>query len=428
MFYNLTKNENNETTLTLVFSDGETKSLSESHPAFAEVKQKVIVENSDNEAEIRDVIDVVPRVGQRLTALSERVRVSDTTLYFDGDALDDAISQHIIRLYQDEDERGWRALVNFLEKVSTNPSQDSRESLYTWLRRQDFTITPDGDFIAYKGVLGGEDGAYVSVHSGYAIVDGKPTRGRIPNNIGSVITMPRSQVDDDTGVGCSTGLHAGTRAYAQGFVGNGVILHVKINPRDVVSVPRDCNYQKLRTSRYEVLEVSHYEIETPYYDPDNSDEYDEDGYDENGYDEDGYDHDGYDVDGYDEDGFDEEGFDEDDYNRDGRDAFGYNRDGIDRNGNDVRSLSPDGKQQNTPQTSQEPEATKPADDEVTETVAEDQSPIEKNVSWRRTIDEALSPSPILSNLVDKALGTVQSHVDSILDSLNERTHGNDNDK
>jgi hypothetical protein len=57
------------------------------------------------------------------------------------------------------------------------------------------------------------------------------------------------------------------------------VVKVKINPRDVVSVPRDCDFQKLRTCRYEVLA----EIDNPDYRAlsyDNGDEWDND-YDEN---------------------------------------------------------------------------------------------------------------------------------------------------
>jgi hypothetical protein len=43
------------------------------------------------------------------------------------------------------------------------------------------------------------------------------------------------------------------------------IVIVKINPADVVSVPSDCNYEKLRTCRYEVVGEYQGELLKPLY-------------------------------------------------------------------------------------------------------------------------------------------------------------------
>ncbi|MDQ2739570.1 MAG: hypothetical protein M3Y35_13360, partial [Actinomycetota bacterium] len=48
------------------------------------------------------------------------------------------------------------------------------------------------------------------------------------------------------------GLHVGTFEYAKNF--GHKLLICSVNPRDVVSVPRDCGFQKLRTCRYTVLD------------------------------------------------------------------------------------------------------------------------------------------------------------------------------
>jgi hypothetical protein len=72
--------------------------------------------------------------------------------------------------------------------------------------------------------------------------------------------MPRNKVDDDKNVGCSYGFHAGTVEYAKDFMGReGHLMIVEINPADVVSIPTDCQFQKLRTCKYKV--VGEYEID-----------------------------------------------------------------------------------------------------------------------------------------------------------------------
>ena len=58
---------------------------------------------------------------------------------------------------------------------------------------------------------------------------------------------------DDVEQGCAKGLHVGSWEYANDFKGNGHLMVVKVNPRDAVSVPRDCSWQKLRACRYVVV-------------------------------------------------------------------------------------------------------------------------------------------------------------------------------
>ena len=75
--------------------------------------------------------------------------------------------------------------------------------------------------------------------------------------------MPRTAVCDDANHGCSAGFHAGSHEYAKSYAsGGGHLLLVEIDPSDVVSVPHDCDCQKLRTAKYKVVAV-HETIDTP---------------------------------------------------------------------------------------------------------------------------------------------------------------------
>lgn len=284
MFYSLV-NDQNGTTLSLIFSDGDTKSINSEHPNYSKILAEVTGNPDASEKEILEQLDLINSVGSRLRSLSERVAVVGNTILFDGDPIQSEITGHIVRLIAEEDEHGWKALVNFLEKVQTNPEQHSRDSLFSWINGRNITITPEGDFIAYKGVQTGSNG-YESINSGTATVNGVVHKGHIPNHEGAVIEMPRSTVEHDTAVGCSTGLHAGTWKYAHDFARSAVLV-VRINPRDVVSVPTDCNAQKLRVSRYVVLNVIENEFSgTTYTSAQAEDEYwdDEDEYYEEEYD------------------------------------------------------------------------------------------------------------------------------------------------
>lgn len=179
--------------------------------------------------------------------LSDRVTVENGVVKFDGDPVDDSISDAIVR-YLDQDDEDWAPLVLFLDKLYSNPDEYSRTQAYRWLSAHKFTIASDGDILGYKGVTTNN----MSVNAGYAEVDGEPMNGQIPNFPGSVISMPRSMVVNDPADGCNVGLHIGTWNYANSF-GNKVLL-VKFSPRDIVSVPTDCSDQKLRACRYMVYD------------------------------------------------------------------------------------------------------------------------------------------------------------------------------
>ena len=64
--------------------------------------------------------------------------------------------------------------------------------------------------------------------------------------------MPRNQVNDDKNQTCSEGLHFCSQEYLGSFGGDRVMI-LKINPKDVVSIPSDYNRSKGRACRYEII-------------------------------------------------------------------------------------------------------------------------------------------------------------------------------
>lgn len=248
------------------------------HPNWA-----AIIEALDSgDEKVYGLFDVSKTVENYFNELSERVSVANGRVYFDGDAVDNAITKQILR-FIDEDVDDWLPLVEFWERLQANPSEHSREQLYRWLEAHDFTITYDGKFLAYKGVQVNDKyddenvHRYQSISRGTAIVDGKEYNGAIPNALGSVVTMPRSSVTFDPADGCNVGLHAGTWKYASEFA-QGAVLTVEIDPRDVVSVPVDCESQKLRVCRYVVVDVAEVENTSAFVGSTEEDNSDDDGY------------------------------------------------------------------------------------------------------------------------------------------------------
>ena len=238
-----------------------------SHPNYEKIVEGVMAQDES----VAELFDVAQTAATKFERLTERVTVASGRLYLDGVEVDNALATQVLR-FLDEGVEDWKPLVNFFENVQQNPQEYSREQLYNWLNTENFTITPNGLIVGYKGVKPGPDeDTWLSINSGRAIVDGEVHNGNIPNRKGSVVEMPRNEVTFDPENGCSQGLHVGTYGYANGF-GQGGLLEVHVNPRDVVSVPNDSHSQKMRVCRYLVVDT----IEKPYEAPVSDDYWDED--------------------------------------------------------------------------------------------------------------------------------------------------------
>lgn len=248
--YQISSNEEFEG-VSLIFPDGSTATADASHPKYQDIIETLLGGDYEDD-DLLALINPVVEVSGKLMSLSERVTFDGADILFDGDLLDNALTQHIVRLLgeslQDRD-TGYEHFVRFLEKVQINPSKKSRKHLFHFVQANGITITEDGDLLLYKGV--GVDG--LSSHAGYGIVNGEIFESaHLDNSVGNVIEIPRSMVDDDRNAACSVGLHAGDYSYASSFAPK--LLRVLVNPRDVVSVPSDAEDRKVRVSRYVVLE------------------------------------------------------------------------------------------------------------------------------------------------------------------------------
>lgn len=251
----VTERDTDNKTLTVVYG-GQTYTANQDHPAWDELVAGAV----KDDPKVIDLFDMLTAVGKRLS-LSDRISYASGRLFFDGDEVRDELAEHIIRVVKGGFDP--TPLVKLMENIAQNPSEHSRDQLYRFLRKNRFTITQDGIIVGYKGVRRGDadddDGngtsaAYYSVNSGPAIVNGEPhTGGPVPQNIGDVVELPRSDVEDNPAVACSRGLHVATYTFAASFASSGATLAVLVHPRDVVSVPNDASDQKVRVSKYRIV-------------------------------------------------------------------------------------------------------------------------------------------------------------------------------
>lgn len=130
-------------------------------------------------------------------------------------------------------------LAAFLAKLQANPAEHARNELYLWLETSNLPICEDGDFLAFKSVRYD----YLSHHDGVT-----------NNSIGTILEMPREDVDPERDNTCSTGFHFCSMDYLYTYGGGSRIVILKINPADVVSIPSDYNNKKGRAWRYLVVD------------------------------------------------------------------------------------------------------------------------------------------------------------------------------
>jgi len=200
------------------------------------------------EDELLELVDIEKAVA---TFSQGQVSIVNGKVMFEGEEIHGSISKRILEFMS----KGlpFEPLVKFLENLMENPSMQSQQELYDFLEHENLPVTEDGCFLAYKAVRSDFKDKW---------------RGTFDNSVGQVCEMRRAKVDDNRKVGCSQGLHAGALNYVANYgsvdAGDNIVI-VKINPQDVVSVPSDCDCEKLRTCKYEVVGLYQGELPKPLY-------------------------------------------------------------------------------------------------------------------------------------------------------------------
>lgn len=159
------------------------------------------------------------------------------------------LAKAIIKAEEEHNELKISTYRNFWTLMSLNPSEECRKNLYWFLQLHGLKLAKCGFFVAYRNVdTTKEKGVYTDHHS-------HSTRIKI----GEMVTLPREKCDCDSNNECSKGLHcASVKWLKKNYFGN-VGLACLVNPADVVAVPHNSEYGKLRTCAYLPMEIIHYD-------------------------------------------------------------------------------------------------------------------------------------------------------------------------
>ena len=221
----------------MVTIDGSLYQADTSHPHYNLLRQAV----KDNDAETFVQSYNVKQAVENFVSNTNGLELVGEDIFYNGQQVHNAVVDNIRRMMAEGFDID--PMLRFLENLLQNPSYTAINQLWNFIEAMGLTVTEDGCFLAYKTVR--KD--YKDKYSG--TVDNSPGA--------SIARMPRNQVSDDDNVCAGPGYHAGSLGYAGpgGWYNNDDdrVVIVKINPADVVRVPKDHKYQKLVCCYYEPI-------------------------------------------------------------------------------------------------------------------------------------------------------------------------------
>jgi hypothetical protein len=211
---------------------------------------------------VQDIIEpkqVVLNFGQG------NVSVEGDKIFWKGREMHNALTKRMVAMIQED--FPVEPLIAFMENLMENPSKRAVNELYGFLEKNTLPITSDGCFLAYKkvrqdyldchsGTVLNKPAAYMTDEDTAALAEAVGKNNEVTVEVVdgvTVVSMERNAVDDDQNRTCSTGLHFCSKDYLNHFGGERIVI-LKINPRDVVSIPNDYNDSKGRCARYEIVD------------------------------------------------------------------------------------------------------------------------------------------------------------------------------
>lgn len=194
----------------------------------------------------------------------EDIQTSNIITFKDGCAYWEEVSQlsmpaklvsAVLNAEKNNDTIRLETYKNFWTLMSLNTDKECRDNLFWFLERNGLVISRCGFFVAYRNADTTDE-----VEDGQRIyTDHHSSTFRI--KVGEMVTMPRSKCDSDSNVTCSSGLHLGASSWLEHNYYGDQGLVCLCNPADVVAVPHEDHYGKLRTCAYLPIELAEFDNE-----------------------------------------------------------------------------------------------------------------------------------------------------------------------
>ena len=228
-----------------MYINGESVTAATDHPNYNLIVDSLKTGRFDR---LDSLVNIAKAVTSYVAKSSDRIKIKDGVISVDGYELHNTLTVRILKMMNEGYQ--FSHMLRFLENLMQNPSRRAVNELYTFLENYGLPITEDGCFLAYKAVKND----YFDIWTGRTH----------QNFVGSTQSMPRNMVDEDWGRDCSQGLHCGALDYVVSYghfvkgqivpnAGNRLVI-VKVNPKDVVSVPNYEKFTKMRVCSYVVVD------------------------------------------------------------------------------------------------------------------------------------------------------------------------------
>lgn len=211
--------------------------IAHDHPRYDAILAAVLLHNYAEATKLANISQAIEDFAYGV------LEAKNGVVYHEGEAESPAVSRKIVEMLNAGSDS--MPIINFIRKRKENPSRAAQEELLLFWAANDLLLHEDGDMIAYKFV----DENYMSCHA-------DEHGNKVDNHVGCKPSMPRNKVDDNRNNTCSYGYHFCALEYCltqMDSQGGSHIMLVKVNPRDVVSIPVDYNNQKARCCAYEVI-------------------------------------------------------------------------------------------------------------------------------------------------------------------------------
>ena len=227
-------------TVTIILN-GKQFTYTSSQPYFDELKK--LLSQPTDKIKWDEVVDIINAEEHLINYTGKNISVCNGRFYYrntEGTTIELAENAIINRILDMQSKRKpFDNMLKFLDNLAANPDIVAINELYLFLSDCNMPITDDGHFLAYKKIRKDYTDCYT---------------GTICNKVGTLVTMLRDNVDNDRTRTCSNGLHFCAKGYLPHFGDDDeVIVAVKVNPADVVSIPADYHNMKGRCCQYYVV-------------------------------------------------------------------------------------------------------------------------------------------------------------------------------
>lgn len=227
MSYTITNNDNIN-----IIINSKAFSIAPDHVNYTRIKAALRRKDCPKVLSLIDIVAAINKAGKG------KVVVKDGKVFYNNKISHNYVAKKILEMKR----KGFAIdhMIRFMENLMQNPNEAVKTDLLQFMEYGKLPICSDGTFLCYKRVRDDFTSFYDS---------------KTDNRVGQSPALKWEQCDCDRNNTCAPSLHACSFSYLPYYCsGQGRVIMVKINPKEVAAIPVDMSQTKLRCRTYTVLE------------------------------------------------------------------------------------------------------------------------------------------------------------------------------